>query len=84
LHPVITSNPKERRAERLASPTPLDNRISYGCINVPVDFFKRVVSPAFTGTSGIVYILPETRSIEKVFASYDVMKRARLQTAEQR
>jgi hypothetical protein len=84
LHPVITSNPKERRAERLASPTPTDNRISYGCINVPVDFFKRVVSPAFTGTSGIVYILPETRSIEKVFASYDVMKRARLQTAEQR
>jgi hypothetical protein len=84
LHPVITSNPKERRAERLASPTPLDNRISYGCINVPVDFFKRVVSPAFSGTNGIVYILPETRSIEKVFASYDVMKRARLQTAEQR
>ena len=34
MHPVITSNAKERRAERLASPSPLDNRISYGCINV--------------------------------------------------
>lgn len=70
LHPVITSNAKERRAERLATPTPLDNRISYGCINVPADFFKRVVRPAFTGTDGIFYVLPETRSAQQVFASY--------------
>jgi hypothetical protein len=83
LHPVITSNPKERRAERLASPSLLDKRISFGCINVPAEFFKRVVSPAFSGTNGVVYILPETRPLEKVFASYDVMKRARLQTAGQ-
>jgi hypothetical protein len=68
LHPVITSNPKERRAERLATPTPLDNRISYGCINVPVAFFHGVVSPAFKASNGIVYILPETRSINRVFA----------------
>lgn len=31
LHRVITTMPKERRAQRLASQTPLDNRISYGC-----------------------------------------------------
>jgi hypothetical protein len=68
LHPVITSNPKERRAERLATPTPLDNRISYGCINVPVAFFHGVVSPAFKASNGIVYILPETRPMQKVFA----------------
>lgn len=83
LHPVITSKADERRAERLASSTPLDNRISYGCINVPADFFKHVVSPAFTKTSGIVYVLPETRSPQQVFASYDVAERARLQTASQ-
>jgi len=75
---VITSNVKEHRAERLATPTPLDNRISYGCINVPAKFYKSVVSRAFTGTNGIVYVLPETRSAEKVFASYDVDERARL------
>lgn len=72
LHPVITSNVKERRAQRLATPSPLDNRISYGCINVPVKFFNSVVSPAFTGTNGIVYVLPETRTQQNVFASYDV------------
>lgn len=67
LHPVITSNVKERRAERLATPSPLDNRISYGCINVPADFFKNVISPAFAGSNGIVYVLPETRSVKLFF-----------------
>lgn len=67
LHPVVTSNAKERRAERLASPSPLDNRISYGCINVPADFFKNVISPAFAGSDGIVYVLPETRSVKQFF-----------------
>jgi hypothetical protein len=28
------------------------------------------VSPAFTGTYGIVYVLPETRSNSEIFASY--------------
>jgi hypothetical protein len=72
LHPVITGNPQERRAQRLASPTPLDKRISYGCINVPEKFYAGVVSPTFRRTDGIVYVLPETQSPQKVFGSYDV------------
>jgi hypothetical protein len=72
LHPVITSNAEERRAERLASPSRLDNRISYGCINVPADFFKNVVSPAFASSNGIVYVLPETRSVKHFFSSESV------------
>jgi len=83
MHPVVTSKPKERRLERLATPTPLDNRISYGCINVPAKFFENVVRPAFTGTNGIVYVLPETRLAREVFASYDVEEHARLQSASQ-
>ena len=79
LHRVITSNPKEHRAQRLATPTPLDNRISFGCINVPASFFDDVVLPAFKGTKGIVYILPETRSPRKVFAAYDLYESAREQ-----
>jgi hypothetical protein len=72
LHPVAVGTPAERRQQRLASPTPLDNRISYGCINVPARFFETVVHPAFTGTSGIVYVLPETRSAQDLFGAYDV------------
>lgn len=76
LHRVITFNPEERRLHRLATPTPKDNRISYGCINVPAQFYNTVVSPVFTGTEGIVYVLPETRPAREVFGSYDVEKRA--------
>lgn len=67
LHRVIVGNRADRRHARLASPTPLDNRISYGCINVPARFYDTVVAPAFRGTVGIVYILPETRPIAAVF-----------------
>lgn len=68
LHRVIATKPSERRLERLTSASTLDNRISYGCINVPVNFYEGVVRPIFAATSGIVYILPETRSINEVFA----------------
>jgi hypothetical protein len=71
LHRVITTNRNDRRLERLATPSPLDNRISYGCINVPVKFYETIVNPAFTGTDGVVYILPETRSIRDVFPGLD-------------
>ena len=83
LHPVVTSNAKEQRAQRLATASPLDNRISYGCINVPVEFFKNVVSAALKGTNGIVYVLPEIRQSRQVFASYDVDERERLLAASQ-
>jgi len=84
MHPVVTAKADERRLQRLASLTPLDNRISYGCINVEAKFFESVVRPAFAGTNGIVYILPETRSTQLVFGSYDVMENERRQTERRR
>ena len=77
MHRVITNNPKERRLQRLATPTSADNRISWGCINVPARFFDAVISPAFAGTKGIVYVLPETRPVRSAFGSYDVEKAQR-------
>jgi len=68
MHRVIVGRKVDNRAGRLASPTPNDNRISYGCVNVPPSFYDRVVKPLFTGTVGIVYILPETRPLRSVFA----------------
>jgi hypothetical protein len=67
LHRVIVGNARDRRHQRLATATPLDNRISYGCINVPVSFYDGIVAPAFKGTVGIVYVLPETRSLADTF-----------------
>jgi hypothetical protein len=72
LHRVTTTLPKERRLQRLDSNDPLEHRISYGCINVPVRFYNNVVSPTFTGTNGIVYILPDKRLVQEVFGSYNI------------
>jgi len=67
LHAVVKGTPEERRAERLNSPSSRDNRISFGCINVPTAFYAKIVSPAFTGTKGIVYVLPETSPASALF-----------------
>lgn len=68
LHPVRSFNAKERRLQRLASPSVQDNRITFGCINVSTEFWRNVVVPTFIGTQGLVYVLPETRSLKSVFA----------------
>ena len=68
MHRVRPVDPKERRLERLASNDPAQRRISYGCINVPVAFFERVVHPAMGKGRGVVYVLPETRDVREVFA----------------
>ena len=67
LHRVRAKDPKERRLERLASATPDDNRISFGCINLPVAFYDGIVKPALGASQGVVYVLPETRSLQAVF-----------------
>ncbi|HVI33768.1 L,D-transpeptidase [Phenylobacterium sp.] len=67
LHPVVTSNRAERRLERLTSPSPDDNRITFGCINVPQPFFDTVVRPTFAPDGGIAYVLPDSQPPEAVF-----------------
>ena len=66
MHRVRATNQAERRLQRLASPTPADNRISYGCVNVPAAFFDARLLRAFGG-GGVVYVLPETMPPERVF-----------------
>ena len=67
LHIVAPGTPAQRRAERLASVTSSDNRVSFGCINVPPGFFNTVVDPDFRPGQGIVYILPETSTAAQQF-----------------
>lgn len=67
LHIVAPGTPAQRRAERLASVTSSDNRVSFGCINVPPGFFNMVVDPDFRPGQGIVYILPETTTAAQQF-----------------
>ncbi len=72
IHRVRATKPAERRLERLATPTVDDNRISYGCINVPVAFYEAYIHPVFATHDAIIYVLPEVKSALQVFGSYDV------------
>ncbi|WP_404481099.1 hypothetical protein [Novosphingobium sp. BL-52-GroH] len=67
LHPVPNTNKKERRPARLLSPTPDDNRITFGCINVSLRFYNGKVRPLFQKKGGVVYVLPETKTLEETF-----------------
>ena len=72
LHKLSPKRTKQNRHERMATPDPRDNRITYGCINVPPAFYDRVVAKYFRPHGGIVYVLPETAPLTSVFKSYDV------------
>ena len=72
MHRVRATVAAERRLQRLLSVTEADNRISFGCINLPVAFYEGVLSPTVQKTGAIVYVLPETRTPQEVFGSWDV------------
>ncbi len=69
IHPTATGVPAERRVERLASPSPDDNRVTHGCINVNPDFYARVIQPTFE-KGGVFYILPDTQSLAETFPDF--------------
>ena len=68
MHRVRANNKAERRLERLASVTAADNRISYGCVNVPAAFYDRFIKPSFGDAKALIYVLPETRAAETILA----------------
>jgi hypothetical protein len=70
MHPVLTTNPAEHRLERLATPNVDDNRISYGCVNVPRAFFANVVLKTLSAEHPVVYVLPEVHRMAQVFPEF--------------
>jgi len=79
MHRVRIVDPKERRMERLATVTTDDNRISFGCVNIPAAFYENVLSPQFSAKYGVVYVLPEVKSVREVFTTaYDPLQKRSL------
>jgi hypothetical protein len=72
MHAIASVSASERRAERMATPDPSDNRISNGCINLPPRFFSGVLLPTVRKHGAVVYVLPETRTPHQQFGAYDV------------
>ena len=67
IHRLRSGVVRERRAQRLASPSPADNRISLGCVVVPVAFYREVVETTLGRQRGVVYVLPETAPVQSLF-----------------
>lgn len=72
MHRVRPLVAEERRLERLASLAIDDNRISFGCINLPVSFYEGVLSPTVHRYGAIVYVLPDVKTPQQVFGAFDV------------
>jgi hypothetical protein len=69
IHPTATGVPAEKRVERLESPTPDDNRVTHGCINVAPGFYEQVIRPTFE-RGGVFYILPDAVPLEETFPEF--------------
>lgn len=83
MHRVRRAVAREHRVERLASAAPTDNRISFGCINLPVPFYENVARPVVAEYGAIVYVLPEVKTLQQVFGAYDVTDPAQVAAAQQ-
>lgn len=75
IHPVVGPR-SERRPQRLASPTPDDNRVTHGCINVSADFYTQIIEPVFA-RGGVFYILPDRASMAETFPEFAEYREAR-------
>lgn len=69
IHPTATGVPAEKRAERLASPTPDDNRVTHGCINVSPEFYEKIIQSTFE-RGGVFYILPDADTLAETFPEF--------------
>jgi hypothetical protein len=69
IHPVATGVPEERRVERLASPSPNDNRVTHGCINVSPEFYEGIITSTFQ-RGGVFYILPDRATLAETFPEF--------------
>lgn len=67
IHRVRPGKAWKARELRLGTPSPADNRVSYGCVVVPVAFYEQVVEKVLGSSRSVVYVMPETRSAQSLF-----------------
>ena len=52
------------RADRLGGGEAQSRRVSWGCVVVPVAFYRQVVQRVLGASRSVVYVLPETRTVQ--------------------
>jgi hypothetical protein len=69
MHRVKDVHKSDRREQRLRTRSIADNRISYGCINIPKAFYEQVLLGVVGRAKPVVYVLPETRPVASILKS---------------
>jgi hypothetical protein len=69
IHRVRPGAAEAARRQRLVSGIAGEHRVSFGCIVVAPAFYDGVVAPTLGRSRGVVYVLPETRSLGDVFSA---------------
>lgn len=67
IHRLRPGTAYKARAGRLGTLDAHDKRVSWGCVVVPVAFYTDVVERVLGAQRSVVYVLPETRSLQHVF-----------------
>jgi hypothetical protein len=61
----------EARSSRLKTSQAADKRVSWGCVVVPVAFYEKVVEPVLGTARTVVYVMPETTDVERLFRAIE-------------
>ena len=69
IHRLRPGAAHKQRAARLASSANDDKRLTLGCIVVPVSFYESIIKPVFGQRRGVVYVLPETGTVQAMFGA---------------
>lgn len=69
IHRLRPGTARKQRAARLASSASDDKRLTLGCIVVPVSFYDSIIKPVFGQRYGVVYVLPETGTVQAMFGA---------------
>ncbi len=67
IHRVRPGFSYQARNSRLASAQVAGRRVSWGCVVVPVAFYQQVVDRVLGTAHSVVYVLPETTTMQQVF-----------------
>jgi hypothetical protein len=67
IHRLRPGRAQAPRQQRMDTESPEDNRVSLGCVIVPVAFYKDVVQHVLGQGRSVVYVLPETRRFKDLF-----------------
>lgn len=72
IHRLRPAPLHQRREQRMESERSDDNRVSLGCVVVPVAFYESVVRPSLGQRRGVVYVLPESSPVQALFGAVQV------------